>query len=261
MIVDLDYLIGLAKEAGYIIRDGYNSPISEVRNKGDIDLVTETDIRSEKYITEKIRKDFPLDNIMTEEEDFGSMLSNRTWIIDPLDGTTNFTHRFPFVAVSIGLEIDKEIRFAVVFNPLIDELFYAEKGKGAFLYGKAVFTSTVDSLANSLIATGFPYDRWQKGDFYIKEYLAFMKRCQGVRRAGAAALDLCYCACGRLDGFFERKLQPWDTAAGSLILLEAGGMLTDFENKPWNCREKTILASNGIIHDQMYDVLKQAHRN
>ena len=261
MIVDLDYLIGLAKEAGYIIIDGYNSPTSEVRNKGDIDLLTETDIRSEKYITEKIRKDFPLDDIMTEEEDFGSTLSNRTWIIDPLDGTTNFTHRFPFVAVSIGLEIDKEIRFAVVFNPLLDELFYAEKGKGAYLNGKAVFTSTIDSLSNSLIATGFPYDRWQKGDFYIKEYLAFMKRCQGVRRAGAAALDLCYCACGRLDGFFERKLQPWDTAAGSLILLEAGGMLTDFEDKTWNCREKTILASNGIIHDQMLDVLKQAHRN
>ena len=203
----LDFIIKLALETGEIIRKAYKNPNTNIKHKGDIDLVTETDLQCEQFIITQINKHYPLDAILSEEREIINEGANRKWIIDPLDGTTNFSHRYPFCAVSIGVEENDIIKFGVVYNPILNELFYAEKEKGAFLNYDKISVSNQNSISDSLIATGFPYDRWQNANFYIREYLAFTKRCQGVRRDGAAAIDLCYVACGRLDGFFERKLK------------------------------------------------------
>ena len=245
-------------EAGEIIRCAYYKPETHIEYKGDIDILTETDLQCEEHITKRILELFPNDTILTEESKQKIGTTNRKWIIDPLDGTTNFSHRFPFCAVSIGLEIDGEIKYGIVFNPIFNELFYAVKNKGSFLNEKKICVSDNSEIKNCLIGTGFPYDRWQKGDYYIKQYLAFMKRCQGVRRAGAAAIDLCYVACGRLDGFFENKLKPWDMAAGSLIITEADGNITQFNGEDWYYSNDTILASNGKIHKKMIEILRRA---
>ena len=255
----LDFLKKLALTAGDIIKEGYFSEHTQIKHKGNIDLITETDLKSENYLTSEILKHFPDDLILAEENFSKTKTAERIWIIDPLDGTTNFAHKFPVFAVSIALQINGEITFAAVYNPISDELFFAEKNKGAFLNNKKIFVSSQKSISQSLVATGFPYDRWQTGDFYIKEYLAFMKKCQGVRRVGAASLDLCCVASGRFDGFFERKLKPWDTAAGSLILTEAGGKISQFGGEKWNAFNDTIVASNGKIHKSMIEILAGAH--
>lgn len=255
----LEFIKEIAREAGDIIYKAFYKPETNIIHKGDIDLVTEIDLKCEYFLIGKIREHFPDDCIITEEQETINPESNRKWIIDPLDGTTNFSHRFPFCAVSIGLEIDGEIRYGVVNAPILKELFWAEKGKGAFLNFKQIHVSKTDKISNCLVATGFPYDRWKHADFYIKEFLAFTKRTQGVRRAGATAIDLCYVACGKLDGFFERKLKPWDMAAGSLIIKEAGGKITQFNGSNWNYSDQTILASNGIIHDEMKEILQHSH--
>ena len=252
----LEFIKKIALEAGEIIRDAYYKPKTPIKYKGDIDLLTETDLQCEKHITQKILERFPDDTILTEESEHPEGTTNRKWIIDPLDGTTNFSHRFPFCAVSIGLEIDGEMKYGVVYNPIFNELFYAKKNKGSFLNENKIHVSDNSQISQCLVGTGFPYDRWKHGDYYIKEYLAFMKRCQGVRRAGAASIDLCYLACGRLDGFFENKLKPWDMTAGSLIITEAGGKITQFDGNPWHYSSDTILASNGKIHEKMVEILK-----
>lgn len=249
----------LIKNAGYILKKAYYEKSSNVHHKGDIDMVTETDLELESFITKTITEKFPNDIIISEETHFEMKTGKRRWIIDPLDGTTNFVHRLPLVNISIALEIDGEIKFGAVYNPILNELFYAEKDNGAFLNDEKISVSQNSEIKNCLVATGFPYDRWKKGDYYIKEFLAFTKTTQGVRRMGAAAIDLCYVACGRLDGFFERQLKPWDMAAGSLMVLEAGGSITRFDGGEWNCADETIIASNGIIHKNMADILQKAH--
>ena len=254
-----NFIKSLIRDAGLILKKAYYEKSSNVRHKGNIDMVTETDLQLETFITKAISDKFPDDVIISEETHFEMQEGNRRWIIDPLDGTTNFVHRLPLVNISIGLEIDGEIRFGAVYNPIFDELFYAEKGKGAFLNDKKISVSQNAKLKDSLVATGFPYDRWEKGDYYIKEFLAFTKTTHGVRRMGAAAIDLCYVAAGRLDGFFERELKPWDMAAGSLMILEAGGKISKFNGEKWICTDKTIVASNGKIHDKMVEVLQKAH--
>ena len=253
----LEFIKKIALEAGEIIRLAYYKPETHIEYKGDIDILTETDLQCEEHITNRILERFPNDTILTEESKLSIGTTNQKWIIDPLDGTTNFSHRFPFCAVSIGLEINSEIRYGVIFNPIFNELFFAEKNKGSFLNERKIQISDNSEIKNCLIGTGFPYDRWQKGDYYIKQYLAFMKRCQGVRRAGAAAIDLCYVACGRLDGFFENKLRPWDMAAGSLIITEAGGKITQFDGEDWHYSNDTILACNGKIHEKMIEILRR----
>lgn len=254
----LKFIKKIALEAGEIIRDAYYKPETHIEYKGDIDILTETDLHCEEHIIKRILKRFPSDTILTEESEHPEGKTNPKWIIDPLDGTTNFSHRYPFCAVSIGLEIDEEIKYGVVYNPIMDELFWAEKEKAAFLNDKLIQVSNTNKISESLVATGFPYDRWQNADFYIKDYLAFVKKTQGVRRAGAAAIDLCYVACGRLDGFFERKLKPWDMAAGSLIITEAKGKITQFNGQRWHYLDDTILASNGKIHKKMIEILHRA---
>ena len=249
----------LIKDAGAILKEAYYSDISQVHYKGNIDMVTETDIRLENFINKAIIKKFPQDIIISEETNFEMKHGKRRWIIDPLDGTTNFVHKMPFVNISIALEINGEIRFGAVYNPILNELFYAEKDKGSFLNDTKISVSNNTELRNCLVATGFPYDRWERGDYYIKEFLSFTKTTQGVRRMGAAAIDLCYVAAGRLDGFFERQLKPWDMAAGSLMVLEAGGKISKYNGENWSCNDDTIIASNGSIHSNMVDILQNAH--
>ncbi len=181
--------------------------------------------------------------------------SGYRWIIDPLDGTTNFAHAYPQFSVSIALEREGEVILGLVYDPPREERFQATKGQGAMLNGNRIRTSKVAELDKALLATGFPYDRREHADFYLAYFKAFMVRCQGIRRNGSAALDLCYLACGRVDGFWEFKLYPWDTAAGSLIVREAGGTLTDFSGNAFSIWGEQTLASNGSIHDEMLRVV------
>ena len=255
----LETIKEIATDAGKIIREAYLKPKSKVNFKGDIDLVTETDLASETYIISAIKKHFPDHSILSEESGIEQLANTYRWIIDPLDGTTNFAHRHPFCAVSIGVEYNGTMTFGVVYNPILDEVFWAEKGKGTYRNGRRITVSRTESLSTALLATGFPYDRWEHGDFYLEEYAALMKKSQGIRRAGAAAIDLCYLACGRLDGFFEHKLKPWDTAAGSLIVTEAGGAITQYNRNAWGVNSATILASNQRIHNEMAEILAKAH--
>jgi len=240
----LKWIKELAYEAGKIILDGYNQKSSTIEHKGKVDLVTETDLKCERFLTKSILRKFPEDSILAEEETQIVGSSNRRWIIDPLDGTTNFSHRYPFFAVSIALEIAGEISFGVVYNPVYAEMFSASKSNGAYLNDNLIEVSKCNELSNSLIATGFPYDRWENGTLYIAEMKKFMDVCQGVRREGSAAIDLCFVACGRIDGYFERKLKPWDMAAGALIATEAGAIVSTYSGKNWDCFEDTILVSN-----------------
>ena len=254
----LDFIKELALAAGEIIKQGYYKEKIETEHKGSVDLVTEIDLASEKYIIARIRERFPTDSILAEEKpDLTS--SGRVWIIDPLDGTTNFAHKFPNFAVSIGLEIEGTIQFGVVYQPITDELFWAERDKGAFLNGKKIQVSGTPELSQSLIGTGFPYDRWEHAEAYAKDFTKVMRSCQGIRRAGAAAIDLCYLACGRLDGFFEQKLKPWDLAAGTLIIAEAGGKLTGYDGRAWDFYQSKTVASNGLIHEELQSQLLTCH--
>ncbi|MBN1949070.1 MAG: inositol monophosphatase [Candidatus Cloacimonetes bacterium] len=255
----IDFLLEIIRKAGDIVREAYLETDSEISHKGDVDLVTECDLASEAFLVSAIRRQFPGHAILTEEQNIISPSSDHLWIIDPLDGTTNFAHRYPFLAVSIAYQMEGSIVAGAVYNPILQELFQAEAGAGAYLNGQPIRVSEKTDLSQALVATGFPYDRWQRGDFYIQEYLAFLKRAQGVRRAGAAAIDLCYVACGRLDGFFERKLHPWDLAAGSFILQEAGGNVTSYERKDWHYTMDTVIASNGLIHHDMQTILASVH--
>jgi len=251
----INKLMEIIRTAGAMALEDYYSLATEIEFKGNIDLVTKTDLRIEEYLKQQISSLHPGHDFLIEETDNELKDSNNLWIIDPLDGTTNFSHRFPLFAISIAYEKNKEIILGITYIPYLKELFWAEKGKGAFLNGRKIYTSVTSDISTSLIATGFPYDRWQEGDLYLKEFAAFMKKCQGIRRAGAAVIDLCYTACGRLDGFFERKLKPWDTAAGSLILQEAGGLVTDYSGKPRHYSDSTIIASNKKLHSEMQKIL------
>jgi len=256
----LEIIKRIIKQAGKIALAGYNNSDKIIQHKGTIDIVTETDLKIEDFIRSEILKYYPEHDLLMEETDNQLKKSNHLWIIDPLDGTTNFAHRFPFFAISIAYEEKQILKLAAVYIPFLQELFWAEKDKGAYLNDRKIKVSETVEISQSLIATGFPYDRWQKGDCYLREFAAFMKRSQGVRRAGAAAIDLCYTACGRLDGFFERKLKPWDTAAGSLIIREAGGKVTNYSGNLQHYTDDTIIASNGIIHHNMLNILSRVNQ-
>lgn len=243
-----------AQAGGKILADLFGH-IKRITKKGDIDLVTEADLNAEKAIIEIIHDNFPDDNILSEERGELGRVSNRTWIIDPLDGTTNFVHGFPFFAVSIGLEIEQEIALGVVFNPHLDELFEAAKGSGAFLNNGPIHVSHTPTLADSLLATGFPYNIQKESQNVIRLFEKMIVLSQGVRRPGSAAIDMCYVAAGRFDGFWEQNLKPWDTAAGTIIVKEAGGTLSDYAGAPYNPYMNSVVAANPYIHNMMISVL------
>ena len=244
-----------AKAAGKILSRMLGNT-HHIMKKGEIDLVTEADLAAEKIILEIVSNKFPKDNILAEEAGRRDEASNRTWLIDPLDGTTNFAHRFPFFAVSIALEIEKEIVMGVVYNPYMNEFFEAAKGNGAYLNGELLRVSATFSLQESLLATGFPYDVHERSEGVLKLLEKMIVRAQGIRRLGSAALDLCYVAAGRLDGFWEESLKPWDTGAGDVIVRQAGGRLTNFGGEPYNPYLGSVAASNGLIHNEMLEVLR-----
>lgn len=224
-------------------------------HKGELNLVTATDEAAEKAILKTIQRQFP-DHAILAEESPASGNSPSRWIIDPLDGTTNFAHTFPVACIAIGYEENGRMQVGGVLDPFRNELFFAERGKGAFLNGKPIHVSPTTQLKDALLCTGFPYDRRKDPDLYLSIFKDFMMKAQGMRRTGAAALDLCYVACGRFDGFWEVKLQPWDCAASSLMIEEAGGKLSDFSGNAFYPGFIQTVASNGFIHPEMLEVLK-----
>ncbi len=254
----LETAVSAALKAGQILRSLYDNPHT-IEFKGEIDLVTEADIASEEAILSILEKKSPGISILAEESAGKGESSGQgpMWIIDPLDGTTNFAHGFPWFCVSIALWQNGASEAGVIYAPLQDELFYGVKGAGAFMNADQIRVSSTRVLDRSLLATGFPYDVREKPDEVISALKDMIVKAQGVRRAGAAALDLAYVSAGRLDGFWEIKLKPWDTAAGSLLVEEAGGRVTDFGNSAYSPFLKEIVASNFRIHDEMISILKR----
>ena len=251
----LKFSIDVAKEAGKI-QMSYFGNISALDKKStNIDLLTEADKKSEQYIIEKISSKFSEHSILSEEFGESDKSSNYKWVIDPLDGTTNFVHNLPIFAVSIGLVKNNKTISAVVYNPAADKCFYAEDKKGAYLNNKTINITSSVTLSDSLIATGFPYLHDDKYELSFEIFKEFYGLTRGIRRLGAASLDLCFVAMGRFDGFYEFELKPWDICAGSLIVKEAGGIVTDWNNNKLCSSGIRILADNGKIHDEMVQVL------
>jgi myo-inositol-1(or 4)-monophosphatase len=228
--------------------------------KGVIDIVTETDREIETLLTAELHRAFPDHLVIAEEASAGTELAGpvddgHVWYLDPLDGTTNFAHGYPQFAVSLALARGRNLLLGIVHDPVRNETFVGRRGGGASLNGRPIHVSAVSDLEQALLGTGFPYDRRDHIDFYLGFLADFMVRAQGVRRSGSAALDLSYVACGRLDAFWEWKLKPWDTAAGALILQEAGGTISDFRGERFDPHGRQTLASNGRLHAAMIEVL------
>ena len=256
----LQVAVEAALEVGAPLREEFDRP-KKILYKGEVDLVTESDHRSEKTIVERLRSHFPDHAIVAEEGSSGAAADARyCWYIDPLDGTTNFAHGYPCFAVSIGLTEAGWPVAGVVFNPVSQELFTAARGEGANLNGKRISVSPVEKLAHSLVATGFPTHR-RKRSANINYYWEFTLRSHGVRRDGSAALDLCSVACGRFDGFWEFGLNSWDTAAGILLIEEAGGRVSGLSGEAYQLGGPDILASNGRIHEEMRELAAQVTEN
>lgn len=243
-------------KGGRILSEMYDSPF-RVDRKGRIDLVTEADIASEAAIIDALTRRFPDHAILAEESGATDRTSPYRWVIDPLDGTTNFAHGLPLFSISIAFQAHGETRFGVVFNPVTEELFMAEKGQGATLGGRPISVSTTAAVEESLLVTGFPYNVREVLPGLLKKFESCIEAAQGVRRLGSAALDLCYLACGRFDGFWEESLKAWDTAAGVLIAEEAGARVSGFGGEAFAPGDPEMLATNGSIHQEMITLLKK----
>jgi myo-inositol-1(or 4)-monophosphatase len=252
----IDLATQSALQAGDLLL-GYFGKIDSYEIKSPKSIVTEADTRSEELIIGKIKSFYPGHGFIAEESGENINDSACIWIIDPLDGTTNFAHAYPFFSISIALRIDGVLELGVIYDPVTKELFSAEAGKGAFLNGKKISVSKVDDLEHSHLVTGFVYTYDWMVKKNLKHFENFIYKSQAVRRDGSAALDLCYVACGRFDGFWEMGLNPWDTAAGVLIVREAGGIVTDFSGIDFKLESVELLASNKILHDDMKAVLSQ----
>lgn len=251
----LNFATRVAREAGALLRDRLGTRI-DISHKGSINLVTDVDLASEKLIREAISTYYPRHEILAEEGGLTESSSEYRWIVDPLDGTTNYAHGYPVFCVSIALEHQGEAVVGVVFDPMREELFTAERGGGAALNNRPIRVSKIEDLTQGILSTGFPYDIKTSKLTNLEHWANFAMNAQALRRDGAAALDLCYVACGRYDGFWELNLSPWDTAAGALIVAEAGGRVTDFGGGHFSNYKPEVVASNGLIHDRMIDVLK-----
>lgn len=249
-----DVGVAAAARAGEILLNFWGKTLT-VEKKGAINLVTEADLASENAIIQIIRGVFPDHSVLAEESGLTLGTDSYEWIIDPLDGTTNFAHHLPDFSLSIALASEGDIIFGVVLNPVTGELFCGTRGEGATLNGRSIRVSSTKVIGESLLVTGFPYDLQPVIRPLIYRFERCLMAAQGVRRLGSAALDLCYVACGRFDGFWEQNLAPWDTAAGVVIAREAGARISDFSHGPYSIEKKEILATNGFIHQEMTALL------
>jgi len=258
MLSDIEKIV---REAGVIVCEGFDSA-KEVNFKGEIDLVTEYDVRTEKFLLENLPSVLKGYTFVGEESSKGNETADKCVYIDPIDGTTNFVHGFPFVGVSVGVyEYGKPV-MGVVFNPIMDEMFTAEEGKGAFLNGNPLKVSSTDEMLMSLLATGFPYASVQDNPDMLMNILnKVLCFSRGIRRPGSASLDLCYVAKGVFDGYYEFNLKPWDVAGGICIVKEAGGMVTDEEGNDHNIIGDSVVATNGILHEQLIKLLRECKCN
>ena len=254
----VDKAAAIAREAGSVISKLAGRNIG-FELKGAYDLVTEADRASEQLIVERLRQHFPSHTIVAEEGGAHQGTSEYRWYVDPLDGTTNFAHGFPVYNVTLGLEHAGELIAGVIYDPTRDEMFQAEKGGGAFLNGKPIHVTKTARIEDSLCATGFP-SRKRHQNINVHFYYQFAMLSHGVRRAGAAAIDLAYVACGRLDFFWEFQLNPWDMAAGVLLVREAGGACTDMHGQPFNLRSPHVLADNGALHASVVELIEKIRR-
>lgn len=261
--MDLKQAKRVAIEAAYagaqVLRDRFGN-ISQINKKGPFDLLTEADTGSEKQILGIIRNAFPDHAILAEESGSNKGSAEFQWLIDPLDGTTNYAHQLPLFSIAIALAVHDEIVLGLVFNPMDGELFSAISGQGAELNGQPITVSTTPSVSESLLVTGFPYDV-NKIEPLMNRFSVFQQASQGVRRLGSAALDICYVACGRFDGFWEQDLKPWDKAAAAIIAAEAGAEITNFSNQPFAINQKEILVTNCRIHQEMLSLLALESEN
>lgn len=248
-------LVEIARKAGDVIRAGYKS-VNEIKLKNEIDLVTETDKKAEELILTEITGKFPEHKIIAEESKNDVSSAEHMWIVDPLDGTTNFAHKLPIFSVSIAYLYQSEIVLGVVYDPIADEMFSAEKNKGAYLNGEKIQVSNTIELKNSLMITGFPYDRFHNPDNNLDNFSRMTLKVRGIRRLGSAALDLCYIAAGRADGYWEIRLEAWDIAAGTLIAREAGAIVTNrFGNEDVLKQSISVTAANPFLHPKILEVI------
>lgn len=254
-----ELLLNVADEAGRVLLEMFDRGIA-IEYKGACDLVTEADRRAEALIVSRVRERFPDHDILAEEGDYGRRGSDIRWIIDPLDGTTNYAHGYPWFAVSIAVEVAGILTLGAISNPCLGELFLAERGKGAFLGERRLRVSSTPVLEQSLLATGFAYDHKTSRANNYEYFTRFQQAAQACRRPGVASLDLASVAAGRFDGFWEMKLKPWDLAAGVLLVKEAGGQVSDFDGRPMSLNGSECLASNGLIHPRMLQILQQGCR-
>lgn len=258
----INIAVEAAKEAGNFLKFSIGRVRTVETKKGEErNLVSEIDKMSEEKIISIIKRHYPHHAILAEESGSSAAPSDYKWIIDPLDGTTNFVHGVPIFCVTIAIEQKGELVAGVVFDPNLNELFTAERGSGAYLNGRRIHVSQTSTLIQSLLVTGFPYDIAKNPDHAIDRFVNFLMTSRSVRRLGSAALDLSYVAAGRFDGFWEVNLHPWDTAAGILLTKEAGGLVTDFAAGPPSIYKPQILASNGRIHNEMMEVLNRSAAN
>jgi myo-inositol-1(or 4)-monophosphatase len=253
----LSYVEKIARQAGAILRAGYDQE-HQVGYKGVIDLVTEVDHQSEKFLLGELQKDFPDHHIFSEESGIIQGNDEHIWYIDPLDGTVNYAHHVPIFCVSIAYASHSDLTFGAVYDPMRDEMFLAERGQGAHLNGRSLCVSSVTELQRSLLVTGFPYNAWDTPQDNFANFVKFGKLTQGVRRLGSAALDLCYVAAGRFDGFWEMSLNPWDVAAGGLICEEAGARVTNVHGgTDYISQPQSVIASAPGIHTDILEKLNK----
>jgi myo-inositol-1(or 4)-monophosphatase len=252
----LEETVRISRLAGKLLKDRLLTDFA-VDHKGRVDLVTDVDRAAQDLIKQEVLHKYPDHGILAEENLDIQGSGKFLWIVDPLDGTTNYAHRFPIFSVSIAVAKGNDVLCGVVYNPVSEELFQAVRGEGARLNSLLIRTSETGRLDDSLLGTGFPYNIRETAQTNLDHFRDFALRAQGIRRCGSAALDLCFVACGRLDGFWELGLKPWDIAAGALIVREAGGVTTDFEGSDLGMDGSRVLASNGLIHDEMMQILQK----
>lgn len=255
----LDIAIDLARRAGDLLRRGHQQGAGQVASKSSaVDLVTEFDLASERLISDGLRQRCPGHAIYGEESGGALPAAGPVWVIDPLDGTTNFAHGYPVFSVTLALLVDGQPELGVTYDPLRDDLFWAQRGQGAWRGERRLHVSSAATLGTSLLATGFPYDRAATADNNLAEFSHLMPRTRGVRRGGSAALDIAWVAAGWLDGYWERRIELWDVATGVLLVREAGGQVSSYSGRPWQPGDRNVVAANSVLHPELWQSLQTA---